>query len=301
MRMVSRVSCSFRVGETSGKPSPLEVAPSDRANTPENGGVDMTFIVNDKNVTSTVNPERSIMRSKSLFTLIELLVVIAIIAILASMLLPALSLARDTAKDISCINNEKQLGLCTMEYTHDYDDYIPFSYVQGGFVSGYADPLGPAWFVLLEPYANISARTDNAWFYAFNNTNNTIPPFTCPRYKGMTFPTSMPATYAPGLRIASQAPKANGLHRGKLFRVKSPSEKAWLNDWGQGGGGTVGWSRGVLINEGSIILGHTNNNFSIRHNKSSNILFFDMHAKWTPFSDVVSPSSGIARAIFQPY
>ena len=99
------------------------------------------------------------------FTLIELLVVIAVIAILAAMLLPALSGAKDKANAASCLNNLKQWAGATQMFAIDNEDLLP----KDGTPNGTS--VNEGWYVDLPKVLGIPTYRDQAW-----RTNANIDP-----------------------------------------------------------------------------------------------------------------------------
>ncbi|MBV9467927.1 MAG: type II secretion system protein [Abitibacteriaceae bacterium] len=118
---------------------------------------------------------RSSGKNRAGFTLIELLVVIAIISILASMLFPAFSRAREQARKIVCISNMKQIGLGIMQYNQDYDERFPIGHPFWAALNSPPPPAAQFLVNVVDPYIK-STQIWNcpSWNGAYPGTANFV-------------------------------------------------------------------------------------------------------------------------------
>ncbi|HQL08899.1 MAG TPA: DUF1559 domain-containing protein [Lentisphaeria bacterium] len=203
------------------------------------------------------------MTAQKRFTLIELLVVIAIIAILAAMLLPALSKAREKARQISCTSQQKQIGLAMAMYSGEFQR-APYQY---------------EW--MSSGTANLAAEnhTSKSLVYMLNQYVGDKKAWTCPSAKTISVTADQIPTsyfYSGGV-FQSSIPES---------AIAYPTETAFIRDFADqrtraGHSPYCSNSAANMLSDSCWdVFVFTDNRFDYQHNNGGNFAFMDGHCAW---------------------
>ncbi|OGV63325.1 MAG: hypothetical protein A3K18_04365 [Lentisphaerae bacterium RIFOXYA12_64_32] len=189
-----------------------------------------------------------------------MLVVIAIIAILASMLLPSLRKAKDTANRGVCLSNMKQIGLAVFQYADASDEYLPetLNTPQTINIFDYLDPyLGGAEACICPSSRKLTDRKN--WNYAFNQSTF--------GYRYIRFGFTAGSFSCPG-----------GTSPTKLNQIRKNTERVGFTD------GIETWYLGPNFWNLAAGPGPGGSYYCVepRHNMGANLWFHDGHVQWYP-------------------
>lgn len=228
------------------------------------------------------------MQGKKLFTLVELLIVIAIIAILASMLLPALKRARAKAKEISCASNLSQIMKGISMYANDWDAWMPISTADGGNMNN--------WKLEISEYMGVAASSISD----YEPLNTGV--FHCPSFNP---PDDVPmsnwsgygwnCSFSSSVRAFGYSDASDSWRtRMRISSVTMPSETIVCGDttdWLSGA--TNYWDYSYMVNPSingasfapNPVIGN-------RHSGGINAAWADGHSGWKLQSELMSGKNG---------
>jgi len=195
------------------------------------------------------------------FTLIELLIVIAIIAMLAGMLLPALTKAKLKAKEIACANNLKQLSFASGVYVTDYDGWLPNHF------------YGVWWIHSLASI--IDSKASWYWGWSTGSSDAVRKLFQCPNGESELF---YGINYMYNKRIGFVAsfayPSVAYMAPKRLSSIRTPSEKIQILD-------------GQCKTKADFGVDHNAACVNIVHSSGANILWIDGHIRCHKYTEIL--------------
>jgi prepilin-type N-terminal cleavage/methylation domain-containing protein/prepilin-type processing-associated H-X9-DG protein len=242
------------------------------------------------------------MHTRKAFTLIELLVVVAIISILAAILFPVFTRARENARRTSCASNLKQIGLGMMQYMQDNDGYYPFFSTSG--ITGY---IAPADIAALPG----ASSTDAKWSHLIHPYLKSAQVFVCPNRSGARA-MGRNVSYGFNFHHLSYSRSGTAFYIANDAALEYPAETIAIADSRGTGTGPYlqdgeandttrelnhGYSLDPRADAAALPTGHTSSSsglFSVastRHFDGANIAFADGHVKWLKAEKVFADSS----------